>query len=121
MLEYPHGQLILAGDPKQLGPVLRSPIALKCGLQISLLERLMLSPDNATESRSLIYQRSKIVCKSEYFLNFNFIRSLSLLTNLISSFFVISNRSRNWKLQPQSNNQASIKLQKPSFSSEFTL
>ena len=29
------------GDPKQLGPVLRSPIALKYGLQISLLERLM--------------------------------------------------------------------------------
>ena len=35
------GQLVLAGDPKQLGPVLRSPIALKHGLQISLLERLM--------------------------------------------------------------------------------
>ena len=35
------GQLVLAGDPKQLGPVLRSPIALKFGLQVSLLERLM--------------------------------------------------------------------------------
>ena len=65
MLEYPHGQLILAGDPKQLGPVLRSPIALKCGLQISLLERLMLSPDNANESRSLIYQRSKLILRSK--------------------------------------------------------
>ena len=35
------GQFVMAGDPKQLGPVLRSPIALKYGLQISLLERLM--------------------------------------------------------------------------------
>ena len=34
-------QVILAGDPKQLGPVLRSPIALKHGLQVSLLERIM--------------------------------------------------------------------------------
>lgn len=45
------GQMVLAGDPKQLGPVLRSPIALKHGLQISLLERLM----NTSE----VYQRSK--------------------------------------------------------------
>ncbi|XP_051890987.1 putative helicase MOV-10 isoform X2 [Pristis pectinata] len=35
------GQLVLAGDPKQLGPVLRSPIAIKRGLELSLLERLM--------------------------------------------------------------------------------
>ncbi|XP_067913603.1 putative helicase MOV-10 isoform X2 [Heterodontus francisci] len=35
------GQLVLAGDPKQLGPVLRSPIAIKHGLDLSLLERLM--------------------------------------------------------------------------------
>jgi helicase MOV-10 len=26
------GQLVLAGDPKQLGPVLRSPVAVKLGL-----------------------------------------------------------------------------------------
>ncbi|XP_077997664.1 putative helicase MOV-10 [Glandiceps talaboti] len=35
------GQLVLAGDPKQLGPVLRSPLAIKYGLAKSLLERLM--------------------------------------------------------------------------------
>ncbi|KAI5628491.1 putative helicase mov-10-B.1, partial [Silurus asotus] len=35
------GQLVLAGDPKQLGPILRSPLAQKYGLGLSLLERLM--------------------------------------------------------------------------------
>ncbi|XP_044287987.1 helicase MOV-10 [Varanus komodoensis] len=35
------GQLVLAGDPKQLGPVLRSPLAIEHGLGLSLLERLM--------------------------------------------------------------------------------
>jgi len=35
------GQLVLAGDPKQLGPLLRSPVAITLGLGTSLLERLM--------------------------------------------------------------------------------
>ncbi|XP_006149666.2 helicase MOV-10 [Tupaia chinensis] len=37
----PAGQLVLAGDPKQLGPVLRSPLTQKHGLGFSLLERLL--------------------------------------------------------------------------------
>jgi helicase MOV-10 len=35
------GQLVLAGDPQQLGPVLRSKTAIKYGLQMSFIERLM--------------------------------------------------------------------------------
>jgi helicase MOV-10 len=34
-------QLVLAGDPRQLGPILRSVHALRHRLHISLLERLM--------------------------------------------------------------------------------
>ncbi|XP_056886470.1 putative helicase mov-10-B.1 [Takifugu flavidus] len=39
------GQMVLAGDPKQLGPILRSPLAIQYGLGVPLLERLM--RDNA--------------------------------------------------------------------------
>ncbi|XP_073326824.1 putative helicase mov-10-B.2 [Pagrus major] len=35
------GQVVLAGDPKQLGPILRSPYAIKFGMGVSLLERIM--------------------------------------------------------------------------------
>ena len=41
LLDASEGQLVLAGDPQQLGPVLRSSLAIEHGLQVSLLERLM--------------------------------------------------------------------------------
>ncbi|MEQ2240211.1 hypothetical protein ILYODFUR_012460 [Ilyodon furcidens] len=41
LLDAETGQLVLAGDPKQLGPILRSPFALKYRMGVSLLERLM--------------------------------------------------------------------------------
>ncbi|XP_005914763.1 putative helicase mov-10-B.2 [Haplochromis burtoni] len=41
LLDAETGQVVLAGDPKQLGPILRSPFALKYGMGVSLLERLM--------------------------------------------------------------------------------
>ncbi|XP_066209574.1 helicase MOV-10 isoform X1 [Saccopteryx leptura] len=39
--DNPGGQLVLAGDPRQLGPVLRSPLTQRHGLGYSLLERLL--------------------------------------------------------------------------------
>jgi len=37
-------QIVLAGDPKQLGPMLKSSYAIHFGLNVSLLERLMSLP-----------------------------------------------------------------------------
>ncbi|KAM8830509.1 putative helicase mov-10-B.1 isoform 1-T1 [Synchiropus picturatus] len=41
LLQAGSGQVVLAGDPKQLGPILRSPFAVKYGLGVSFLERIM--------------------------------------------------------------------------------
>ncbi|XP_004642527.1 RNA helicase Mov10l1 [Octodon degus] len=38
------GQVVLAGDPMQLGPVIKSRLAMAYGLNVSMLERLMLRP-----------------------------------------------------------------------------
>ncbi|XP_070557357.1 uncharacterized protein [Ptychodera flava] len=38
------GQIVLAGDPRQLGPVLTSKVAIKYGLNVSFLERLTSRP-----------------------------------------------------------------------------
>lgn len=37
-------KIVLAGDPQQLGPVIRSPLAKKGGLEISFLERIWKLP-----------------------------------------------------------------------------
>lgn len=51
LLDPLKGQLVLAGDPQQLGPVLRSPLAQLHGLGQSLLERLM--------KHNALYQKSQ--------------------------------------------------------------
>lgn len=53
LLDPVEGQLVLAGDPQQLGPVLRSPLAQLHGLGQSLLERLM--------KHNTLYQKSQDV------------------------------------------------------------
>ncbi|KAF4116984.1 hypothetical protein G5714_001537 [Onychostoma macrolepis] len=44
LLSESSGQIVLAGDPKQLGPVVKSKLAAVFGLGVSLLERLMGTP-----------------------------------------------------------------------------
>ncbi|KAI4905646.1 hypothetical protein NFI96_011343, partial [Prochilodus magdalenae] len=44
LLSEKTGQIVLAGDPKQLGPVVKSKLAEQFGLGVSLLERLMATP-----------------------------------------------------------------------------
>ncbi|XP_062444130.1 RNA helicase Mov10l1 [Rhea pennata] len=41
LISEANGQIVLVGDPKQLGPVIKSKVAVAFGLNISLLERLM--------------------------------------------------------------------------------
>lgn len=36
-----HTNVILAGDPKQLGPIVHSTVAARLGMEVSWLERLM--------------------------------------------------------------------------------
>ncbi|XP_026778492.3 putative helicase mov-10-B.1 isoform X1 [Pangasianodon hypophthalmus] len=55
LLHPEKGQLVLAGDPKQLGPVLRSPLAQQHGLGLSLLERLM--------TQNSLYQKNQDGCQ----------------------------------------------------------
>ncbi|KAH7327647.1 AAA domain-containing protein [Rhizoctonia solani] len=40
----PKTNVVLSGDPKQLGPVIRSPVARQLGMNLSYLDRLMASP-----------------------------------------------------------------------------
>ncbi|KAG8750496.1 hypothetical protein FRC11_010342 [Ceratobasidium sp. 423] len=44
MMAGPKTNIVLSGDPKQLGPVIRSPVARPLGLNVSYLDRLMASP-----------------------------------------------------------------------------
>eukprot|EP00038_Savillea_parva_P009873 m.186395 g.186395 ORF g.186395 m.186395 type:complete len:464 (+) comp16756_c0_seq1:295-1686(+) len=48
LLDPAHGQLVLAGDPKQLGPIIHGDMCKRLGLEMSLLERLF---------HRIVYQR----------------------------------------------------------------
>uniref|UniRef100_A0A8C5BGX8 RNA helicase n=1 Tax=Gadus morhua TaxID=8049 RepID=A0A8C5BGX8_GADMO len=52
------GQVVLAGDPKQLGPILRSPLVQNNGMSMSLLERLMDTMPEAFDPRFV----TKLLC-----------------------------------------------------------
>uniref|UniRef100_A0AAR2M0M0 RNA helicase n=1 Tax=Pygocentrus nattereri TaxID=42514 RepID=A0AAR2M0M0_PYGNA len=56
LLHPEKGQLVLAGDPQQLGPVLRSPLAQQHGFGLSLLERLM--------TQNSLYQKTQDGCQA---------------------------------------------------------
>uniref|UniRef100_A0A3B4CLG4 RNA helicase n=1 Tax=Pygocentrus nattereri TaxID=42514 RepID=A0A3B4CLG4_PYGNA len=58
LLRAETGQLVLAGDPKQLGPILRSPLAIKYGLGLSLLARLM--------TKNPLYQKGETGFNTRY-------------------------------------------------------
>lgn len=50
LLDAETGQVVLAGDPKQLGPILRSPFALKYGMgKYRCANTLILLTDAKTE------------------------------------------------------------------------
>ncbi|XP_065129006.1 RNA helicase Mov10l1 [Paramisgurnus dabryanus] len=57
------GQIVLAGDPKQLGPVIKSKIASAFGLGVSFLERLMRLPLYSCSERGY---NPKLVTKLVY-------------------------------------------------------
>ena len=44
ILHPEQGHLVMAGDPHQLGSIVRSPLAEQHGLSVSLMERLMVGP-----------------------------------------------------------------------------
>ena len=50
LIDAGHTHVVLGGDPQQLGPIIRSPLASKLGLGISLLERLLPDAQNVPHS-----------------------------------------------------------------------
>ena len=63
-------QIVLTGDPKQLGPVLKSPFSAHYGLNMSLLERLMSSEEYLRDDKMykegynplLVKNIKKLIC-----------------------------------------------------------
>ena len=95
------GQVILSGDPHQLGPVVKSNLGIKYGLGMSLLERLM--------TQCQLYQKDKDtgLLDKRYItkLKKNF-RSHPDLINIPSRLFYEG------ELQPQVKREKAVKLDK---------
>lgn len=54
------GVVVMAGDPKQLGPVIKSPFALYYGLGYSLMERFMNLSCYQKDKKSLMYNPARL-------------------------------------------------------------
>ncbi|XP_072097342.1 RNA helicase Mov10l1 [Mobula birostris] len=109
LLSGKDGQIVLAGDPMQLGPIEKSRIAKVYGLSVSFLERLMARP---------LYSRNDILCASGSYNPFfvtklmNNYRSHSSLLDLPSKLFYhdelvmcanqsMANKFCNWEKLPK--------------------
>jgi helicase MOV-10 len=60
------GRVVLAGDPEQLGPILRSPAALAHGLGVSLLERLMAAGPHAPAPSGSFHPARVVMLNENY-------------------------------------------------------
>lgn len=89
LMENPHSQLVMAGDVKQLGPVLQWQALRDCGFALSLFERLLRTPglyrpDNQwTEKNPLLFPVIEEL-HSELIHNY---RSLPSILNLFNDNF----------------------------------
>uniref|UniRef100_A0AAZ3QYG9 RNA helicase n=1 Tax=Oncorhynchus tshawytscha TaxID=74940 RepID=A0AAZ3QYG9_ONCTS len=65
LLQPETGQVVLAGDPKQLGPILRSPLALKHGMGQFLFFSLLLPPPNSSSHPSILKVPNELFYEEE--------------------------------------------------------
>ena len=78
--KYPVPSLIIAGDPRQLGPVIRSPLAIKMKFDISYMERLIENVAMYKERDDGFDERVVVKLTNNY-------RSHSEILNMYSNLF----------------------------------
>ncbi|XP_078090742.1 RNA helicase Mov10l1 [Mustelus asterias] len=103
------GQIVLAGDPMQLGPIIKSRIATAYGLSVSLLERLMTRPSYSRDETFGAFGSYKPLLVTKLVNNY---RSHSSLLDLPSKLFyhqeltmcsdpAVVNKLCNWEKLPR--------------------